>query len=297
MVNMDNKNKDSIVHNHNKKRNSGLIYELLVRYIAKKLVEDNVPAAQSALGILKEHYKKGTLLYKEFRLFNALISTTVSSQSVAESILSEAKKAVQQHDAKALTREKSLLIRSINHTLNDSQFYKQHVQDYKMYATVQTVFNDWKRLNEHNIARVANYEDTIIKWLISDKSAKDQLDNNYDNVSSIVIKTMTERINKKYLNTLNEKQQDLIRTYSLKNENNDELFKNLTNIKIDTLKLISAYNKDHKNDKYLVEKLNKLKETVVSINLDDELKDHDISTFLMLIKLNEEFCLGEKNVQ
>jgi len=294
---MDNKNKDSIVHNHNKKRNSGLIYELLVRYIAKKLVEDNVPAAQSALGILKEHYKKGTLLYKEFRLFNALISTTVSSQSVAESILSEAKKAVQQHDAKALTREKSLLIRSINHTLNDSQFYKQHVQDYKMYATVQTVFNDWKRLNEHNIARVANYEDTIIKWLISDKSAKDQLDNNYDNVSSIVIKTMTERINKKYLNTLNEKQQDLIRTYSLKNENNDELFKNLTNIKIDTLKLISAYNKDHKNDKYLVEKLNKLKETVVSINLDDELKDHDISTFLMLIKLNEEFCLGEKNVQ
>ena len=108
---------------------------------------------------------------------------------------------------------------------------------------------------------------------------------------------MTERINKKYLNMLNEQQQDLIRTYSLKNENNDELFKNLTNIKIDTLKLISAYNKDHKNDKYLVEKLNKLKETVVSINFDDELKDHDISTFLMLIKLNEEFCLGEKNVQ
>jgi len=294
---MDNKNKDNIVHNHNKKRNSGLIYELLVRYIAKKLIEDNVSAAQSALGILKEHYKKGTLLYKEFRLFNALISTTVSSQSVAASILSEAKKAVQQHDPKILTREKSLLIRSINHTLNDSQFYKQHVQDYKMYATVQTAFNDWKRLNEHNIARVANYEDTIIKWLISDKSAKNQLDNNYDNVSSIVIKTMTERINKKYLNMLNEQQQDLIRTYSLKNENNDELLKNLTNIKTDTLKLINAYNKDYKNDNYLVEKLNKLKETVGGINLDDELKDHDISTFLMLIKLNEEFCLGEKNGQ
>jgi len=68
---------------HNKKRNSILLYEFLVSSISKSLVEDDKRKSSAALKILKRHFKKGTNLYKEFRLLNSLIKTSVTSPQVA----------------------------------------------------------------------------------------------------------------------------------------------------------------------------------------------------------------------
>ena len=58
--------------NHNKKRNVGLIYEQLIRYASKCILEGKTDRAEIAMQIMKEHFRPGTELYKEFRLFNAL---------------------------------------------------------------------------------------------------------------------------------------------------------------------------------------------------------------------------------
>ena len=100
---------------HNKKRNTGLIYEFLIRTISKALVENDKPQSSKALRIIKQNFKSGTELYKEFRLVNALMKTTVTSESVASSIISEAKMAARSHNINELDREKSILIRNINH--------------------------------------------------------------------------------------------------------------------------------------------------------------------------------------
>ena len=117
--------------NHNKKRNSLLIYEFLVRAISRSLIEDDKKKSSIALKILRKHFKPGTELYKEFRLMNALAKTTVSSEHVAASILKEAKSATVKFDRQKLDREKSILIRNINHMINDENFYDQHVNEYR----------------------------------------------------------------------------------------------------------------------------------------------------------------------
>ena len=58
---------------HNKKRNVGIIYELLLKHISTKLLEGNKKDAKIATRLIEKHFKKGTELYKEFRLFNALV--------------------------------------------------------------------------------------------------------------------------------------------------------------------------------------------------------------------------------
>ena len=63
---------------HNKKRNVGIIYELFSRYISELVLEGDKKRIKSATKILEKRFKKGTELYKEFRLFNALVNSEIS---------------------------------------------------------------------------------------------------------------------------------------------------------------------------------------------------------------------------
>ena len=76
---------------HNKKRNVGIIYELLLQHISTKLLEGNKKDAKVATKIIEKHFNKNTELYKEFRLFNALAKSTITNTHVLASILNEAK--------------------------------------------------------------------------------------------------------------------------------------------------------------------------------------------------------------
>ena len=129
---------------HNKKRNIGLLYEFLIKTISNALVENDKQKSAKALKIIKQSFKPGTELYKEFRLINSLMRTTVSSEAVAASIMSEAKMAARTHDVNLLDHQKSILIRNINHQLRDENFYDQYVNEYKMFATLQSLINNWR---------------------------------------------------------------------------------------------------------------------------------------------------------
>ena len=113
---------------HNKKRNVGLLYEQLMRFTSNCIMEKNQPRAKKAIDILCRHFKPGTELYREFRLFNALVDSRVSSRDIARRIIDESKKACMQHDSHRLRKEKSKLIKEINHELACSDFYNQKFQ-------------------------------------------------------------------------------------------------------------------------------------------------------------------------
>ena len=84
---------------HNKKRNAGIIYELLVRAVSAYLVENDKAKAQVALNILSTHFNKKSELYKEFRVFHALTKSTVQDSSIAAAILSESKQSSRRIDS------------------------------------------------------------------------------------------------------------------------------------------------------------------------------------------------------
>ena len=129
---------------HNKKRNVGLIYEQLIRYASKCILEGRTERAEIAMQILKEHFRPGTELYKEFRLFNALIQTTVPTEALALRVLEEARKAATTHDSGRLDTEKSALIRNINKRIDFPGFFDMRIPEYRKLATVQTLLNDWR---------------------------------------------------------------------------------------------------------------------------------------------------------
>ena len=154
--------------NHNKKRNVGLLYEFLIQTITEALIDNNKKRSGVALKLIKKHFKPGTELHKEFRLVNALVKSTISSEHVAASIMNEAKVAARSHDIEKLDREKSLLIKSINHQLQDDQFYDRTIKEYKTYATVQMLLNSWRQKNS-DLKQVATFESAILNHLLLPK--------------------------------------------------------------------------------------------------------------------------------
>ena len=154
---------------HNKKRNVGIIFELLLRCVSARLIEGNEKGAQDALNIVAKYFDTDSELYKEFRLFNALAKSTVSNSAIAAAVLSEAKQAARRCDKKQLDKEKSFLIKEINHNLKDKTFYHRRVPDYTAYATIQTLLNSWRDEDKANLTKTVNYEAKIVEWLLSEK--------------------------------------------------------------------------------------------------------------------------------
>jgi len=276
--------------NHNKKRNSMLLYEFLVRTISKSLIEDDKKRSAGALRILKRHYKPGTNLYKEFRLINSLVKTTVSSEHVAASILREAKSAAVSMNHAAIDREKSLLIKHINHVINDDNFYDQHVNEYRALATIQTLMNEWRSPNK-DLLKMAQYEDQLMKWLVTEKSAPvDQTITEDTNGSArLLMKVMTKKLNEKYDSVLNEQQKSLIRAYAFSTASDDmsSIKMKLHEAKDNLLELIEQYETEDQKNEYVKSKLDEVKSCLIQENLGD-VDDSTVTRFMLYSRLKEE---------
>jgi len=270
---------------HNKKRNVGIIYEQLINLISACLVEGKTKQGDAIIDILKQHFHPESELYKEFRLFNALVKTTVSSDSLASRILEEAKKASKNHRASDLRREKSLLIKDINQKINDDNFYSVRVENYRTYATIQTLLNDW-RSKSPDIKRVAEYEDKIHCWLRETKESKKVEDYVTPDVDRLSVKIMREKFNNKYKD-LSTRQKNMLVDYMFDSKDGTEkMTENLSKVRLDLINELSVF-RDKCANKVLSEKLPIVLEKVSSLN-PTNLEDVNITKFLLAIKVCEE---------
>tara|TARA_B100000700_G_scaffold210481_1_gene231384 strand:+ start:7422 stop:8264 length:843 start_codon:yes stop_codon:yes gene_type:complete len=273
---------------HNKKRNVGVIYELLLRYVSDRLVSGNNSDAQVGLNIIEKYFNEGTELYKEFRLFNALAKSTVSTTTVAAAILTEAKGAARRCNSGLLDIEKSGLIREINYNIDDKEFYHRRIPDYKMYATIQTLLNEWRRGDLSNLSMVAVYESRVVENLLEENKDKDPSDYVDPNIDNLVVKIMTEKFNKKYREKLNEEQKDIIKTYvfSMSNDNGVTIRERLTRVKTDTISQLDEL-RGTSSSAVILEKISDVKKNILEAKM-DTIDDSCISRFLLISKLKFE---------
>ena len=272
---------------HNKKRNAAIIYEQLVRFISKSLIDGNVDQARNAMSIVREHFAPGTHLHREFKLFNALIRTTVDTETLALRILDEAKKAAKQHDFTALDREKGVLINSINKKLNSPSFFEQRVPDFKSFATVQTLLNDWRIGINADIARVVEYEQKVSKMLCEQK-----LTGNLEKsgqVSKLSVDIMKRKVCEKVSNELTTEQFKMVKMSLTGDKNN--LIPLLEKTKREACETITDFSRKNSNV-VLKEKLNEVKKQIENISSSD-ITEESVSKFLLLNKMIDEMTGAE----
>ena len=281
---------------HNKKRNTALLYEFLVRTVSAALVEGDKKTSATALKILRNFYKPGTQLYKEFRLFNSLVKTTVSSDGVSTSILSEAKAAAALINIEALDREKSQLIRSINHLIKNENFYDQPVNEYRTYATIQTLLNEWrKKPGTVDIDTVAKYEQQLRDWLVTEKKEHSHsITEDSPGTSRLLMKVMMKKLNEKYSSTLNSDQKEIIRSYAFSTAKDDKstIIKKLMEVRNNLSRSIDSYVTDNPENKFVIDKMVSVKSQMLSESL-ESVDDSTVSRFMLYSALSHELIGSE----
>jgi len=280
---------------HNKKRNVGIVYEMLLQYAARSIVESKPEAVKHCFSIIKKHFKPGTELYREFRLFNALVKTTTSSEPVAATIISEAKSQARLTDASRLDYEKSLLIKSINHKINDKAFYQQRIPEYRVFATIQTLLNGWREPSKVDIPTVALFEHQIKDWLLKEKKSVSLEELANTDSDNLVVKIMTEKLNNRYGQSLNAEQKAIIRSYTLmsSDKDRDTLVERLRGIKGRVLGELEAYVENLSEANYLRQKAKNVMEDIARTN-PDSIDDDTVSKFLTISQLKTELLEGGK---
>ena len=268
---------------HNKKRNVGIIYEQLLQRASAALIDNDVATASKCTSIIKKYYKPGTEIFKEFRLFQALINTTVTTDSLGTRLMQEARRGVHIFSPQVLENEKSSLIRDINKSINESDFFKQPVREYKMYATVQTLMNDWRKEEESNLSRVVMYEHKLLEWMKSEKDEQRTLENlTTGDVNSLTVKVMNEKFEKKWGDKLNESQKSLLRDYI--HGKVDESM--LESIKRRAVRGLSRL-RESTDSQVILEKLDDVKRSVESAD-SKALDDDGIVRFMQITQLYQE---------
>ena len=271
---------------HNKKRNVGLIHEQLVRYVASSLIAEDKRSAEKAVQLIAKHFKPGTELYKEFRLFNAMVNIPVSSRSLAERVLVESKRAAKGHSSQKLRREKSLLIKDINLQLAESRrFYDIKIENYKLFATVQSVLNEWRGARKLDLTTRARYEEAIVEWLARETEEVQQESIGTD---PLVRKIMYQKFEDKYKDQLSQEQKSILECSILGSE--EQFVKIIQETKQRALKQLKDFDKSCDN-KLLRENIGTVRSRIEA--LPEQKSDEVIAKTLHLVHLIEEMQKNE----
>ncbi len=271
---------------HNKKRNVGLIHEQLVRYVASSLIAKDRESADTAVKIITKHFRAGTELYREFRLFNALVNLPVGSKSLANRVLEESKRSAVTHDANKLRKEKSLLIKDINTQLAESRrFYDIKIDSYRLYATVQTMLNEWRGKSSVELTQRAQYEEQLVEWLARPTSVVVE-----ESVESdpLIRKLMFQKFEMKYKDHLSPAQKNILEAAVLDDENFASTVKSIKERAIKTIRTF----KNTCDNKILLEKIDGVRARIEA--LEETKSDSTVAKTLHLVQLLEEMEIKDE---
>ena len=275
---------------HSKYKNTGLLFELLVRQITADTLEEG---ESPSLNILKKSFAK-TELGKEYKLYETLFKNKNISEGKAEITLNAILDASRKLNRNVLRRENYNLIKEIQKHYNVNEFFKHQVPNYKGYAAfykLTEIYNSDK-LSETNA--IIDNKVTILEYLtehpISQKKVKQDLIEEFSKYDKdlrvLTYKVMLEKFNGKYAN-LNSGQKEVLKEFMNSIDNTPRL-KEIYNTKINELKIslksFAQQTKDKVAKIKLIEVINLLQE----IDKGSKINNDDLINLLQYYELTEE---------
>ena len=200
---------------HSKYRNTGILFELLVRQTTSDLLNNQ---DSKAVKILKKHFTN-TELGKEYSLYSAFVTSPKLSEAKAEILISTILEQYKKLSHETLSKAKYNLIKEIKKNYSLEDFFKAKIENYKPYASVYTIFesqsspnSDTKQivLNKINLLEHITQED--IKDMQAPQSMVEELMHEDKEIRILTYKLLVEKFNKKYQG-LSEGQKGVLKEY------------------------------------------------------------------------------------
>ena len=213
---------------HNKKRNTAFLFEALIKEMAKSVVDGNQDRQVKIASIIKRHFQKRGVLYKDLQTYKTIINLKEAEETFAKRVLSEVRRDRDKLSNTKIFAEQSKLIKRINVELGQ-EVYSNFVPSYKTMATIAQLFSDSVPTEEKILL-----EDKVIEEMTRAefKTEKEIM----EHIDSIAYKTFTNKFNKTYAGKLHEEQQKVVSRYIFSVSDNGVSLKSYLNEEIERLR-------------------------------------------------------------
>jgi len=275
---------------HSKYKNTGILFELLVRQITA----DTLSGKESkATPILKKFFVK-TELGKEYKLYETILSKKHLSEGKAEIVINTIIESSKSLNRGSLKRQKYNLIKEISKHYNVDEFFKTKLPNYKAQAALYTLLEIYNSDNLSNpdqiIANKISLLETLTNKQVNEKQVKDQLleeFKSYDqDLRILTYRVLLEKFNGKY-SSLNENQKMVLKEFINSIDSTPKL-RAFYNTKINEIKssLLSLNNKVA--DKAVKIKINEVSNFLVELGKTANVGNDDLVNLLQYYELLEE---------
>lgn len=276
--------------NHSKFKNTGILFELLVRQIASDTVSGKDSAA---VNLIKKYFSK-TELNKEYKIYQTLINTKLLTEGKAESLINATLDVSSRLNRTALKREKYNLIKDIREHYDIENFFKSKINNYSQYAAVYNLIEAHNSLEFIQPSQIIENKITLLEHItrkeVDKDSVKDRVLEEYASMDKgtrlLVYRVLLEKFNSKY-SSLDDKQKTVLKEY-INNISNTVKLKEFVNSKYSDLrKELTQLNKSV-TDKTIQIKLNEVINLIQPLNKNQNVKDENIISLLQYYQLINE---------
>tara|TARA_R100001163_G_C5055322_1_gene191799 strand:- start:595 stop:1452 length:858 start_codon:yes stop_codon:yes gene_type:complete len=244
---------------HSKFRNTGILFEVVVRKITSETLSGkNSPA----IDILKSHFVN-TELGKEYKLYETIFKSTKLDSSKANAVLDTVLEQSKKLNRSRIRKEKYNLISELKKHYNVSDLFRTKMNDYKAQASLYTLVEAYNTSKLIDPNQIIDNKVTILEYLTSKEVIRDNVKDNIieefksqdKDIRTLTYYVLLEKFNDKY-SSLNLKQKSILKEF-IESVDNTSRLKEFYNNEVNLIKTT------------IKEQITKTKSEVVKIKLNE----------------------------
>ena len=276
---------------HSKVKNTGILFEMLVRQIAADTMHGN---KTKALPMIKRHFRTETELGKELQLYRTIQEEEFKTETSAQKFLQACISARKALNESALRRQKYNLIKEINDQFIVENFFKSRVSNYKVLASIFKLF---EYAEVDNPAQLVRSKSTLVEHVLRNTLANpvrkkkgnvvtDTYTVQTKDVRLLSYKMLIDKFNDKY-DGLNQRQKNVLREY-INNVTNSVALKEFIQHEIPYIQKKLQRNINSVGSKIVKIKLQEVCNMLGKIEKENLIKDRHVLTVLKYHELIKE---------
>jgi len=278
---------------HSKYKNTGILFELLVRQITSDtLKSSNSPA----IDILKEYFIN-TSLGKEYKLYESILKSKVLTEGRATLVIDTILDASTKFNRKSLKKQKYNLINEIKKHYNLESFFGSKISNYKELAALYTLIENINSFKITNPSQLVGNKITLLEYLTKKEIKEDskqtvlkEFSTYNKDIRTLTYKVLLEKFNGKYDGLTNDQKQ-ILKEYINSVDSTPDL-RNFYNTKISELKNILVKETKNIKDKATQIKITEVSKFLIELKKTDKVGDNNLVDLLRYYQLSNEIKIA-----
>jgi hypothetical protein len=275
---------------HSKYKNTGVLFELLVRQATSDLMSNKDP---KAVKIFKKYFTN-TELGKEYNLYNSVLNSPKLNETKAEILVTTIVEQAKKLDRVKLDKEKYNLIKEIKKSYDLDDFFKAKIETYKIYASIYTLIENQISTEVHDTKQIITNKLSLLEHItkeslterkVASKVVEEFMKEDKE-IRILAYKILVEKFNDRYAGLSNE-QRDLLKEY-INNISDTTKLRTYLNTKLLEVKTEITSLKATTKDKVLQIKLNEVLNFIKPMSPNEAIKDEVLIGLMQYYQLISE---------